>query len=67
MTLLKMDYNIAAKMHVHEVKNYLKVCKLKISGNRNELLSRLFSALENVIPVKTAVEVEDLRKKMKRN
>ena len=53
-----MDYNLA-KMHVNELKNYLKVCKLEISGNKNELVSCFFSAKENVMPVKTAVEVEE--------
>ena len=52
-----MDYNLA-KMHVNELKNYLKVCKLEISGNKNELVC-FFSAKENVMPVKTAVEVEE--------
>ena len=59
-----MDYDLVAKMHVNELKNYLKVRGLKISGNRNELVARVFSAMENnFIPVKTAVELEeDLRK-----
>ena len=33
-----MDYDLVAKMHVNEMKNYLKVRGLKISGNKNELL-----------------------------
>ena len=51
-------------MHVNELKNHLKVRGLKISGNKNELVARVFSAMENnVMPVKTAVEVEkDLKK-----
>ena len=50
-------------MHVNELKNYLTVRGLKISGNKNELVARVFSAMENnVMPVKTAVEVdEDLK------
>ena len=40
--LLKMDYDLVAKMHVNELKNYLKVRGLKISGNRNELVDRVF-------------------------
>ena len=53
-----MDYDLVAKMHVNELKNDLKVCGLKISGNKNELVARVFSAMENnVMPVKTAVEV----------
>ena len=60
-----MDYDLVAKMHVNELKNYLEVCGLKISGNKNELVVRVFSAMNNnVMPVKTAVEVEeDLKKK----
>ena len=62
-----MDYDLVAKMHVNELKNYLKVCKLKISGNKNELVSCAFSTAENVVPVKTAVEVEkDLKRKYER-
>ena len=58
--LLKIDYDLVAKMHVNELKNYLKVRGLKISGNKNELVARVFSAIENnVLPVKTAVEVEE--------
>ena len=36
--LLKMDYDLVDKMHVNELKNYLEVCKLKISSNKNECL-----------------------------
>ena len=54
-----MDYDLVAKMQVNE----LKVCGLKISGNKNELVAGVFSAMENVMPVKTAVEVEEDLKK----
>ena len=54
--LLKIDYDLVAKMHVNELKNYLKVRGLEISGNKNELVACVFSAIENnVLPVKTAV------------
>ena len=60
ITLLKMDYDLVAKMHVNELKNYLKVRGLKISANKNELVARIFSTMENnVMPVKTAAEVEE--------
>ena len=50
-----MDYDLAAKMYVNELKNYLKVRGLKISDNKIELVARGFSAMENnVMPVKTA-------------
>ena len=59
-----MDYDLVAKMHVHELKNYLKIRGLKISGNKNELVARVFSAMENnVLPVKTDAEVEEDLKK----
>ena len=54
-----MDYDLVVKL-----KNCLKVPGLKISGNKNELVARVFSAIENnVMPVKTAVEIEEDLKK----
>ena len=42
----------------------LKFHGLKISGNKNELVTRVFSAMEdNVMPVNTDVEVEEDLKK----
>ena len=59
-----MDYDLVVKVHVNELRNYLKVRGLKISGNKNELFARVFSAMENnIMPVKTAVEVEEDLKK----
>ena len=58
-----MDYDLVAKMQVNELKICLKVCGLKISGNKNELVAGVFSAIENVMPVKTAVELEEDLKK----
>ena len=59
-----MDYDLVAKMHVNEMKNYLKVRGLKISGNKNELVARVFCAMENnFVPVETAAEVEEDLKK----
>ena len=59
-----MDYDLVAKIHLNELKNYLKIRGLKTSGNKKELVARVFSAMENnVIPMKIAVEVqEDLKK-----
>ena len=45
--LLKMDYDLVAKMHVNELNNYLNVRGLKISGNKNELVACVISAMEN--------------------
>ena len=59
-----MDYDLVVKVHVNELRNYLKVRGLKLSGNKNELFARFFSAMENnIMPVKTAVEVEEDLKK----
>ena len=40
-----MDYDLVDEMHVNELKNYLKVYGLKISGNKNELVARVFFLL----------------------
>ena len=37
-----MNYDLVAKIHVNELKNYLKVRGLKISGNKNELMLVFF-------------------------
>ena len=29
-----MDYDLVAKMHENDLKNYLKVCGLEVSGNK---------------------------------
>ena len=59
-----MDHDLVDEMHVNELKNYLKVHGLKISGNKNELVACVFPAVEkNVLLVKTAVEVEENLKK----
>ena len=51
-------------MHVNELENCLKVSGLKISGNKNKLVARLFCTMENkVMPVNTSVEVEEDLKK----
>ena len=47
-------------MSVRELKNYLQVRGLKVIGKKEELVARVFVAVENnVQPVKTAVEVEE--------
>ena len=54
-----MDYNLTSKMSLAELKNYLRICGLKVNGRKNELVARVFAASENgVKPIKTAVEVE---------
>ena len=59
-----MDYDLVATMHVNELKDYLKVRGLKTSGNKNELVAPVFCSMENnVMPVKTDVDVEENLKK----
>ena len=51
------------KMKVDELKMYLRLRDLKVSGKKAELVARVFAASENHVPAKkTAEEVEsDLR------
>ena len=55
-----MDYELLEKMKVEELKNYLKLRGLKVTGiKKKELIARVFAASENgVQPVKAAVEIE---------
>ena len=47
------------KMKVEELKSYLRLRALKVTGKKDELVARVFAAMENnVRPVKTAEEVE---------
>ena len=54
-----MDNELLEKMKVEELKNYLKIRGLKVTGTKKkELVARVFAASENgVQPVKTAVEI----------
>ena len=46
-------------MKVEELKSYLRLRGLKTSGKKEELVARVFVAIENDVPlVKTAEEVE---------
>ena len=54
-----MDYDLISKISLEELKNYLRIRGLKVSGRKNELVARVFAASENgVKPIKTPVEVE---------
>ena len=58
---LKMDYDMINNMKVEELKYYLRLRGLKISGKKAVLVARVFSAMEkNVMPIKTA-EVSQVR------
>ena len=46
-------------MSLEELKNYLRICGLKINGRKHELVARVFAASENSVkPIKTAIVVE---------
>ena len=46
-------------MKVEELKDYLRLRGLKISGEKAELVARVFAASENnVKPIKSAAEVQ---------
>ena len=57
---LKMDFDVISRMNVDELKKYLRLQALEASGRKEELVARVFSAVErNVQPVKTATEIEE--------
>ena len=54
-----MDLERVSSMKVEELKNCLRLRGLKVSGKKEELVARVFVAIENDVPlVKTAQEVE---------
>ena len=54
-----MDYELLEKMKVKELKNYLEIRGLKVTGTKKELIARVFAANENgVQSVKIAIEIE---------
>ena len=58
-----MDCDMVRKMKTDELKMYLRLRGLKVSGRKAELVARVISASENnVQPIKSTEEVEcDLR------
>ena len=51
------------KLNMEELKNYLKIRGLKVTGRKKELVARVFNSQENEVkPVKTAVEAEAVLK-----
>ena len=53
-----MEFDMVSKMKVDELKMYLRLRNLKVSGKKEELVARVFSASEMNIPiVKSAQEV----------
>ena len=54
-----MDFDMFNKMKAEELKNYLRLRGLKVTGKKAILVARAFSAFENnVAVIKTAEEVE---------
>ena len=54
-----MDYELLENMKVEELKNYLKIGGLKVTGTKKELVAQVFATSEDgVQPVKTAVVIE---------
>ena len=54
-----MDYDMINKMKVAELKDFLRLRALKVTGKKCELVARAFAAVEFNIPIsKTAEEIE---------
>ena len=54
-----MDFEMVQRMNVDELKKFLRLRGMKVSGKKAELVARVFCAYENdVQPTKTAQEVE---------
>ena len=54
-----MDLEMISTMKVEELKTFLRLRGLKLTGKKNELVARVFVAVENDIPVvKTAEDIE---------
>ena len=55
-----MDYNMISGMNVEELKRYLRLRALRVTGRKQELVARVFTAVENEVqPVKSATEIEE--------
>ena len=54
-----MEFDMVSKMKVDDLKKFLCLRGLKVSGKKAELVARVFAAYENKVqPVKSAAEVE---------
>ena len=62
--LAVMDLDMLSKMKVDELKNFLRLRGLKVSGRKEELVARAFVGIENNVQiVQTAEEVEAVIRK----
>ena len=53
-----MDYDMISGMNVEELKRHLRLRALRVTGRKQELVARVFSAVENEVqPVKSATEI----------
>ena len=54
-----MDLGRIRGMKVDELKSFLRLCGLKVTGVKDELVARAFVAIENNLPIlRTAEEVQ---------
>ena len=54
-----MDFQLLSGMKVEELKEFLQLPGLKVSGRKEELVVRAFVAIENNVPIMlTAEEVQ---------
>ena len=54
-----MDFDLISKIKAVELKTFLRLRGLKVSGKKEELVARLSVAAENDVPLlKTAQEVQ---------
>ena len=55
-----MDFDMVFSMSVEELKNYLRLRALRVTGSKQELVAKVFATIENgVKPVKSAVKIEN--------
>ena len=56
--LLKMDFDLISHMNVDELKKYLRLRALKVSGRKEELVARVFYAVERNVSQSRQLEEE---------
>ena len=57
-TTQAIDFELLSAMKVEELKAFLRLRGLKVTGRKEELVARVFVAVENNVPIlRTAEEV----------